>query len=249
MAKRLEGKVALITGASSGIGEATALALAAEGAQVAVVARRAERLQELVKRIHEQDGTAVPVVADVADEKQVQNVVNHVKGKLGRIDILVNNAGLMLLGLIDGANTEDWRRMVDVNIMGLLYTTHSVLPIMKEQKSGHIINISSVAGRTARAGSGVYNVTKWGVVALSEALRQEVYKDHIRVSVIEPGAVATELTEHITDEEAKKKQAEWLQGITPLESEDIANAIVYAVTQPERVNVNEILIRPTEQDR
>ncbi|GCE19259.1 SDR family NAD(P)-dependent oxidoreductase [Dictyobacter kobayashii] len=249
MANSLQGKVALITGASSGIGEASALSLAAEGAHVAVVARRGDRLQELIHRIHDLGGQALPIVADVADEQQVKEMVKHVKNKLGRIDILVNNAGVMLLGQIDGANTEDWRRMVAINVMGLMYTTHAVLPIMKEQNRGHIVNISSVAGRVARAGSGVYNVTKWGVVAFSEALRQESYKNNIRVTVIEPGAVATELTDHITDENAKKQQGEWLQGLTPLESEDIAAAIVYAVTQPERVNVNEILIRPTGQDR
>ncbi|GER88218.1 oxidoreductase [Dictyobacter vulcani] len=249
MANSLQGKVALITGASSGIGEASALSLAAEGAHVVVVARRGERLQELVRKIQQNGGQAVPIVADVADEQQVAEMVKHVKNTLGRIDILVNNAGVMLLGQIDGANTEDWRRMVAINVMGLMYTTHAVLPLMKEQNRGHIINISSVAGRVARAGSGVYNVTKWGVVAFSEALRQESYKNNIRVTVIEPGAVATELTDHITDESARQKQGEWLQGLTPLESEDIAAAIVYAVTQPERVNVNEILIRPTGQDR
>ncbi|GCE26885.1 oxidoreductase [Dictyobacter alpinus] len=249
MANTLQGKVALITGASSGIGAASALSLAAEGAHVAVVARRGERLQDLVRQIQKNGGQALPIVADVADEQEVAEMVKHVKNTLGRIDILVNNAGVMLLGQIDGANTEDWRRMVAINVMGLMYTTHAVLPIMKEQNRGHIVNISSVAGRVARAGSGVYNVTKWGVVAFSEALRQESYKNNIRVTVIEPGAVATELTDHITDEAAKQKQGEWLQGLTPLESEDIAAAIVYAVTQPERVNVNEILIRPTGQDR
>ena len=249
MANLLQGKVALVTGASSGIGAAAALALAAEGAHVAVVARRSERLQELVQRIYALGGKALPVVADVADEGQVSAMIQHVRSTLGRIDILVNNAGVMLLGQIDGANTEDWRRMVAINVMGLMYTTHAVLPTMKEQHSGHIVNISSVAGRIASAGSGVYNVTKWGVVAFSEALRQEVYKDNIRITVIEPGAVATELVDNITDEEAKQRQQEWLQGLTPLESEDIAAAIVYAVTQPARVSINEILIRPSQQDR
>ncbi|GLV58497.1 oxidoreductase [Dictyobacter sp. S3.2.2.5] len=215
MANLLQDKVALITGASSGIGEASALSLAAEGAYVAVVARRGDRLQDLLRRIHERGGRALPIVADVADEQQVAAMVKHVKNKLGRIDILVNNAGVMLLGQIDGANTEDWRRMVAINVMGLMYTTHAVLPIMKEQNHGHIINISSVAGRVARAGSGVYNVTKWGVVAFSEALRQESYKNNIRVTVIEPGAVATELTNHITDESAKKQQGGVVAGIDP----------------------------------
>ncbi len=249
MADRLQGKVALITGASSGIGEATAEALAAEGVAVAVVARREERLQELVKRIMDRGGKAFPIVADAADEQQVKTMVQKVKDEYGRLDILVNNAGVMLLGMIDGANTDDWREMVDINVLGLMYATHAALPLMKQQQSGHIVNISSVAGRTARAGSGVYNVTKWGVVAFSEALRQEVYKNNIRVTVIEPGAVATELTSHITDQAVKQAQEEWLSHITPLQSEDIAAAIVYAVSQPERVNINEILIRPTSQDR
>ncbi|HTI13080.1 MAG TPA: SDR family NAD(P)-dependent oxidoreductase [Dictyobacter sp.] len=249
MAKSLEGKVVIVTGASSGIGEATALAVAEQGAKVAIVARRGDRLQSLAQRIQEQGGTALTVVADVADEAQVQTMVNHVKEQLGRIDVLVNNAGVMLLGMIDGANTEDWRRMIDINVLGLLYATHKVLPIMKQQNSGHIVNISSVAGRTARVGSGVYNVTKWGVGAFSESLRQEVYKNNIRVTVIEPGAVVSELMEHITDEEVKQRQIQWFQGLTPLESEDIAASIVYAITQPDRVNVNEILIRPTEQER
>ena len=171
------------------------------------------------------------------------------RAEYGRLDILVNNAGVMLLGPIAGANTEDWRRMVNINLLGLMYATHAALPVMKEQGEGHIINISSVAGRTARAGAAVYNATKWGVGAFSEALRQEVYKDKIRVTIIEPGAVATELTEHITNPETKEKTQAWVQSMKQLESEDIAAAIVYAVTQAPHVNVNEILIRPTEQER
>lgn len=249
MAGKLDGKVAIVTGASSGIGEVTALALAAEGARVAAVARRADRLEALTKRIAEGGGEAIAIAADIADESQVREIVNKTNAQWGRVDILVNNAGVMLLGLIDGADTEDWRRMVNINVLGLMYATHAVLPIMKQQGEGHIVNLSSVAGRTARAGAGVYNVTKWGVVAFSEALRQEVYKDKIRVTIIEPGAVATELTQHITDSNAKQQIEAFVQSMTPLEGEDIAAAIVYAVTQPPRVNVNEILIRPTEQER
>jgi len=247
MVQKLTGKVALVTGASSGIGEATALALAEEGAIVAISARRADRLQDLVKRITDKGGKAFPIVGDVVEEAQANEIVQKAYKELGRLDILVNNAGVMLLGQIDGANTEDWRRMINTNVLGLLYVTHAALPIMKGQNSGHIVNISSVAGRTARAGSGVYNASKWGVVGFSEALRQEVLKNKIRVTIIEPGIVATELTNHITDETAKKTMQDWAKSMTPLESEDIAAAIAYAVTQPERVNVNEILIRPTEQ--
>ncbi len=249
MASSLQGKVALVTGASSGIGEATSLALAELGAHVVVVARRQDRLQDLVQRIEQKNVKALPIAADVSSEEEVHKVVQQAHDQFGRIDIVINNAGVMLLGKIDGANTDEWRQMIGINVLGLLYMTHSVLPIMKEQQSGHIVNISSVAGRTARMGSGVYNVTKWGVVAFSEALRQEVLSSNIRVTTIEPGAVATELSSHISDAEVKKQQEEWVSKITPLASEDIANAIIYAVTQPQHVDVNEILIRPTQQER
>ena len=243
----LSEKVAIITGASSGIGEATALALAAQGAQVVIVARRGDRLEKVAQQISETGGKALQIIADVTDEAQVRQMVDKAQAELGRVDILVNNAGVMLLGPIDGADTEDWRRMVNLNVLGLMYATHAVLPLMKAQGEGHIINISSVAGRTASANVGVYNATKWGVGAFSEALRQEVHKDKIRVTVIEPGIVATELGEHITNIEVKERLQARVAAMTPLESEDIAAAIVYAVTQPPRVNVNEILIRPTDQ--
>jgi NADP-dependent 3-hydroxy acid dehydrogenase YdfG len=248
MAGKLDGKVAIVTGASSGIGEATAIALAVEGAQVAIAARHSERLNALAKRIENSGGKALPIVADVADETQARNLVQQANAQLGRVDILVNNAGVALTGYIDGADTSDWRRMLDINVLGLMYVTHAVLPLLKAQGVGHIVNISSVAGRTVRAGFGVYNVSKWGVNAFSEALRQEVYKHNIRVTIIEPGVVDTEIYNHITDPIAKQRSADRRKAITPLQSEDIAAAIVYAVTQPQRVNVNEILIRPTEQE-
>ncbi|HLO84358.1 MAG TPA: SDR family NAD(P)-dependent oxidoreductase [Nostocaceae cyanobacterium] len=249
MTGKLAGKVAVVTGASSGIGEATAIALAAEGAKVVIGARRGDRLEAVAKRIAESGGQALPVVTDITDETQAHHLVQTANAEFGRVDILVNNAGIALLGNIDGANTEDWRKMVNVNILGLLYATHAVLPILKAQKSGHIVNISSVAGRTARAGIGVYNLTKWGVNGFSEALRQEVYQDNIRVTIIEPGLVDTGIDDQITDPIAKKNIQERRNSITPLQSEDIAAAIVYAVSQPPHVNVNEILIRPTLQDR
>ncbi len=245
--ERNEGQVALISGASSGIGEATAQALAIRGVRVVVVARRADRLEALVERIRQAGGQAIALVADVTDEQQTQAMVRHTQEQWGRIDIVVNSAGLMLLGPIAGADTEDWRRMISTNILGLLYATHAVLPIMKAQGSGHIVNISSQAGRIARAGSGVYNVTKWGVGAFSEALRQECAQDHIRVTVIEPGIVETDLASHITNAAARENALLRRQQIAPLQSEDIAEAIVYAVTQPQRVNVNEILLLTTEQ--
>ena len=245
----LKQKVAIVTGASSGIGEATAIALAAAGAKVAIAARRSERLETLTQRIQQNGGEALPITADVANEAQVQDMVSATKDKWGRVDILVNNAGVMLLGPVYQANTEDWRRMFDVNVLGLMYATHAILPLMKAQGEGHIVNISSVAGRVANAGTGVYNATKWAVGAFSESLRKEVHKDKIRVSIIEPGLVATELPQHITNSEAKERAKAFYESVRSLDSEDIAAAIVYAVTQPPHVNVNEILIRPTEQER
>lgn len=246
MAHILDGKVALITGASSGIGEATALALAAEGAKVALVARRADKLEQLEKQITSSGGQALSITTDVSDEAQINEMVQKAKEHFGSVDILVNNAGVMLTGSIESADTSDWRRMIEIDLLGLMYATHAVLPLMKAQGGGHIVNISSVAGRVASANFAVYNAAKFGVVAFSDALRKEVYKDKIRVTVIEPGAVATELTNQITNE-SKQQVDEIYQSVTPLESEDIAGAIIYAVTQPSRVNVNEILIMPTEQ--
>ncbi|WP_323808828.1 SDR family NAD(P)-dependent oxidoreductase [Nostoc sphaeroides] len=189
------------------------------------------------------------MVTDITDETQANNLIQKANAELGRVDILVNNAGIALTGNIDGGNTSDWRRMFDVNVFGLLYATHAVLPIFKAQGSGHIVNISSVAGRLARAGVGIYNATKWGVNAISESLRQEVLKDNIRVTIIEPGLVNTEINNHITDPISKQISEERRKSIKALESEDIARAIAYAVTQPPHVNVNEILIRPTQQER
>jgi NADP-dependent 3-hydroxy acid dehydrogenase YdfG len=249
MAQKLDGKVALITGASSGIGEATALALAALGAKVALAARRAERLQKLEKQITDGGGKALSLVTDIADEAQATEMVHKTNSNFGSVDILVNNAGVMLVAPVEGADTSDWRRMININLLGLMYATHAALPLMKAQGGGHIVNISSVAGRVAVPNYAVYNATKFGVGAFSEALRKEVYKDKNRVTVIEPGGVATELADQITNPEFKQQIIEeFLQSITALESEDIAAAIAYAVTQPPRVNVNEILIRPTEQE-
>ena len=242
---KLAGKVALVTGASSGIGRATALALAGAGARVAAVARRADRLQSLVSDIGRD--TAVVVEADVSDEAAINRAVADVHARWGRLDVLVNNAGVMLLGPIESADTEDWRRMMDTNVLGLMYATHAALPIMRAQGSGDVVNISSTAGRTARAGVGAYNASKWAVNAFSEALRQECVPHRIRVTVIEPGIVATELREHITHAGAKADIERRAQSLTQLEPEDVAAAILYAVSQPAHVCVNEILMRPTEQ--
>jgi NADP-dependent 3-hydroxy acid dehydrogenase YdfG len=246
----LDGKVAAITGASSGIGEATALALAAEGAAVALGARREDRLKELAGRIESDGGRALALSADVAEEDSARAFVEQTASELGRIDVLVNNAGVMLLGPVEGADTDEWRTMVHVNLLGLLYCTHAALPLMREQGGGHIVNISSVAGKNANAGSAVYNLTKFGVGAFSEALRQEALHSNIRVTIIEPGFVATELQGHNknpvvveTIEKMRDQMGEVLQ------AEDIARGIAYAVTQPAHVSVNEVLIRPTKQQR
>ena len=246
----LDGKTAAITGASSGIGEATALALASAGAAVALGARREDRLSALADRISSDGGRALPIAVDVADEESANSFVQRAASELGSLDILVNNAGVMLLGPVAGAPTDQWRTMVEVNLLGLLYCTHAALPIMGEAGSGHIVNISSVAGRSANAGSAVYNLTKFGVGAFSEALRQEVTAMGIRTTVIEPGFVDTELqghNEHPAVREGIEKMRESLPEV--LQASDIAAGILYAVSQPQRVDVNEVLIRPTGQRR
>jgi NADP-dependent 3-hydroxy acid dehydrogenase YdfG len=246
---KLDGRVALVTGASSGIGEATALALAEEGASVAIAARRTDRLEALAARLGK-DGTSVIVIElDVTDEAACRAAVARTRDELGGLDILVNNAGVMLLGPIVDADTEDWRRMISTNVLGLMYLTHAAVGGMVEQGRGDIVNVSSVAGRVARAGAGAYNASKWAVNAFSESLRQEVTAKGVRVGLVEPGAVATELTDHITHQDTKAATKGWIGAIRPLQSEDIANAIVYAVSQPPHVAVNEILIRPSDQER
>jgi clavulanate-9-aldehyde reductase len=244
----LSGRAVAITGASSGIGEATALACVAAGASVSLAARRADRIQALAARINDEGGTAIAVPTDVADERQARGFVEQTYEHLGRIDALVNNAGVMLLGPVTGADMDDWRRMVDANLYGVLYCTHAALPLMQQQGSGHIVNVSSVAGRIAGEGSAVYNLTKWGLNGFSEGLRQEVLRSNIRVTIIEPGAVDTELLEHNT-EAVQTAAAKRFEGIQPLQSSDIADAIVYALRQPEHVSINEVLIRPTGQAR
>jgi NADP-dependent 3-hydroxy acid dehydrogenase YdfG len=246
----LDGKVAAITGASSGIGEATAVALAGAGAAVAIGARREDRLASLAERIEGDGGRAVALPVDVADEDSARSFVTEAHSQLGGLDILVNNAGVMLLGPVEGAPTEQWRTMVNVNLLGLLYCTHAALPLMREAGRGHIVNLSSVAGRSANAGSAVYNLTKFGVGAFSEALRQEISGAGIRTTVIEPGFVDTELqghNEHPAVREGIEKMRESMPEV--LQAEDIAAGILYAVSQPQRVDVNEVLIRPTGQRR
>jgi NADP-dependent 3-hydroxy acid dehydrogenase YdfG len=250
MAASLEGKVAAITGATSGIGEATAVALAAAGAAVALAGRREDRLTALAERIAANGGRAEAIPTDVRDEAQARAFVEGAAERLGGLDVLVNNAGVMLLGAVEGADTDDWRQMIEVNLLGLLYCTHAALPILRERGGGTIVNVSSVAGRQANLGSAVYNMTKFGVHAFSEALRQEALHAGIRVVIVAPGMVATELVSHNKNPavlEAAERMRE--QVGTPLTSEDIANGILFAVTQPDHVAINELLVRPTGQQR
>jgi clavulanate-9-aldehyde reducatase len=246
----IEGKVVAITGASSGIGEATALACVEAGAKVALAARRADRIEDLAQRIRDGGGEAVAIATDVADEASARAFVEGAREQLGGLHGLVNNAGVMLLGPVEGADMDQWRTMVDVNCLGLLYCTHAALPIMREEGAGHIVNVSSVAGRVAALGSAVYNLTKWGVVGFSEGLRQEALHANVRVTIIEPGFVETELQGHNEGNpivmEAIDKMREQMD---PLQASDIADAIAYALTRPQHVAINEVLIRPTKQQR
>ncbi|HWM12000.1 MAG TPA: SDR family NAD(P)-dependent oxidoreductase [Solirubrobacteraceae bacterium] len=247
MGERLDGTVALVTGASSGIGEAAARALARQGAKVAIAARRRDRLEALAGEID-----ALVIEADIGDREQAVAAVRRTVDELGRLDTVVNNAGVMLLGPAEEAPLDEWDEMVAINVQGVLYVSHAAIEhLLAAAQDGprrvaDLINISSVAGRVPRSGSGVYNLTKFGVGAFSESLRQEFADRHLRVSLVEPGAVATELTDHLRDG-VRETVRERFRDIVRLEADDIADAIEYIVTRPARVAVNEMLIRPTEQ--
>jgi NADP-dependent 3-hydroxy acid dehydrogenase YdfG len=249
----LSGTVALVTGASSGIGEAAALALAGHGAAVAVAARRKDRLDELVGRLEAAGGRALALEADITDEAQAREAVRRTTSELGRLDTLVNNAGMMLLGPIVDAPLDEWERMIAINVQGLLYCAHAALPHLLAaaadgpRRVADMVNISSVAGRVTRSGSGVYNLTKHGIGAFSESLRQEVTRRHVRVSLVEPGAVATELSSHNRPEIREGIQQRF-GDIERLRASDIADTIGFIVTRPRHVAINEVLVRPTEQD-
>jgi NADP-dependent 3-hydroxy acid dehydrogenase YdfG len=253
MAHALDGTVALVTGASSGIGEATARALAAQGAAVAVAARRKERLDALAGEIEAAGGRALVIEADVTAREQAIEAVERTVAEHGRLDTVINNAGVMLLGPIVDAPLEEWERMVALNVNGLLYVAHAALPhllraaVHDPRRVADLVNVSSVAGRRAMVGSGVYNATKFAVNAFTESLRQEVTARHVRVSVIEPGAVATELSSHLRDGVREEVQSSF--DFDRLESDDVADAIAYVVTRARHVAINEVLIRPTEQVR
>ena len=247
MAGPLDGRVAVVTGASSGIGEATVRALSAAGASVALGARRADRLRAIAEGL---DGPSLVREVDVSDEEQAGAFIKAAHDELGGLHILVNNAGVMLLGPVARADTGEWRHMIDVNLLGLLYCTHAALPLMEAGGGGDIVHISSVAGRRADAGAAVYNMTKFGVHAFSEALRQEALHVGIRVTTVAPGFVETELQGHNTNPLVRRATERTREQIgEALKAEDIADEIVHTVTRPSHVCVNEIVVRPTGQAR
>jgi NADP-dependent 3-hydroxy acid dehydrogenase YdfG len=243
----LSGRAIAITGATSGIGEATALLAAKAGASVALAGRRADRLEALAQRIEQEGGRAVALPTDVGKQDEARAFVEQAHAQLGRLDGLVNNAGLMLLGPVMGADPDEWRRMLEVNCLGLLYCTHAALPLMADGGGGHIVNVSSVAGRRAAAGVAVYNMTKFGVTAFSEALRQEALHVGVRVTTIEPGYVETELQGHNENPAVLETMEKMRSKMDPLQAEDIADTIVYALAAPAHVNVAELLVLPTKQ--
>lgn len=244
----------MVTGASSGIGEATAETLAKHGAAVALVARRLDRLDELAAKLRADGASVLPIQADVANRDEAFGAVDHVVAELGRLDTMINNAGVMLLGPIEGAPVEEWERMVHVNLLGLLYCSKAALPHLLKAADGEprgvadLVNVSSVAGRVPRLGSGVYNATKHAVGAFSESLRQEVTGRHVRVSLVEPGAVATELPSH-NRPEVREQLSKRFADTERMEAADIADVICYIVSRPRHVAINEILVRPTEQQQ
>ncbi len=249
----LAGTVALVTGASSGIGDATARELAGLGAAVAVVARRSDRLDALADDVRRRGGRALPIAADVTDRAEATDAVERTVAELGRLDILVNNAGVMLLGPIEEAPVDEWQRMVELNVLGLLYCTKAALPHLlaaagdEPRRVADLVNVSSVAGRVPRLGSGVYNATKFGVGAFSESMRQEFARRHLRVGLIEPGATSTELASH-NRPEVRQQMAARFGDIERLTAADIATTIAFAVTRPRHMALNEVLVRPTEQE-
>jgi NADP-dependent 3-hydroxy acid dehydrogenase YdfG len=241
----LTGKTALVTGASAGIGRATAVALGAVGAKVAVAARRADRLDELVRRIEGDGGEAVALAGDVTDEKTATGAVEAAVERFGRLDILVNAAGVIQAGRVETADTAEWRRVIDINLLAALYTCKAAIPPMKAQGGGDIVNVSSVAGRRAAGSFGPYSTSKFGLTALTEGLRQEVGGDGIRVCLLEPGATTTEVAEAMSDPTAREAMRRHVSRDGAMKPEDVAAAILFVVTLPPRANVSELLIRPT----
>ena len=246
MGNNIEGKVVVITGASSGLGEATARMLSAQGAVVVLGARRVDRIEALAKELSDAGGKALALQTDVTHAADVQRLVDAAVGKFGRIDVLVNNAGLMPSSPLERLKIADWDRMIDVNIKGVLYGIAAALPHMKAQKGGHIVNVSSVAGHRVRAGTAVYSATKHAVRVLTEGLRQEVKPYDIRTTIVSPGAVATELPDSITEADVQAGVKAFYEIAIPADS--FARAVVFALCQPDDVDINEILFRPTKQE-
>jgi NADP-dependent 3-hydroxy acid dehydrogenase YdfG len=247
MSNGIAGKVVVITGASSGLGEAAARLLAAQGASVVLGARRAERLQSLADELAASGGKALALTTDVSDRRQVQALVDAAVQAHGRIDVMINNAGLMPQALLERLQVDEWDRMIDVNIKGVLYGIAAALPHMRRQKSGHFINVSSVAGHKVNIGAAVYAATKFAVRALSEGLRQEVKPYNIRTTVISPGAVATELPDSVTDPEAAERIRNFYAA-SAIPADSFARTVAFAISQPDEVDINEILFRPTRQE-
>ena len=247
MNNNIEGKVVVITGASSGLGEATARLLSAKGAIVVLGARREDRIQALADELTGNGGKALALATDVTHCDQVKALVDAAVQTYGRIDVMINNAGLMPLSPIERLRIDEWDRMIDVNIKGVLYGIAAALPHMKQQKAGHIINVSSVAGHKVRPGNAVYAATKHAVRALSEGLRMEVKPYNIRTTVISPGAVATELASHITESDVAESTRKFVAEVA-IPADSFARAVVFAMSQPEDVDINEILFRPTRQE-
>ena len=245
--ENIKGKVVVITGASSGLGEATARLLSAEGASVVLGARRVDRIQSLADELNAKGGKALAVATDVTDHEQVKKLVDAAVQKFGRIDVMINNAGIMPHSPLERLKIDDWNRTIDVNIKGVLYGIAAALPHMKQQKAGHIINVSSVAGHKVTPLGAVYCATKHAVRALSEGLRQEVKAYNIRTTVISPGAVATELPSHITDRDSAAGIQKFYKGFA-IPADSFARAVVFAMSQPDDVDINEILFRPTRQE-
>jgi len=254
MTGRLEGSAALVTGASSGIGAATARVLAGQGAAVALAARRKDRLDDLAAEIGERGGRAVVIPSDVTDQVEAAAAVERAVAELGVLDIVINNAGVMLLGPAVGAPLDEWERMIQLNVLGALYVAHASIPHLlaaaesSPRRVADLVNVSSVAGRMTRVGSAVYNLTKHGLGAFSDSLRQEITRRHVRVSLVEPGAVDTELPDHVRPEVAGALRQR-LESVERLEADDIADTIEFIVSRPRRMAINEVLVRPTEQDQ
>jgi NADP-dependent 3-hydroxy acid dehydrogenase YdfG len=247
MSKNIDGKVVVITGASSGLGEATARHLASQGASVVLGARREDRIRSLAGELTSKGGKALAIATDVTDREQVKRLVDTAVKTYGRVDVMINNAGLMPQSPLERLKIDDWDRMIDVNIKGVLYGIAAALPAMKQQKSGHIINVSSVAGHKVRAGGAVYSATKHAVLALSEGLRQEVKPYNIRTTVISPGAVATELPDSVTEPDLSESFHEFYEEFA-IPADSFARAVAFAISQPDEVDINEILFRPTKQE-